>query len=162
MRVLQPLVKSRSSSSGSRQLLLLRLGWRQPNLALTTSGFFLLGHLRCSEWRLMVFFPGFSSSFAFLASIPLIFLFLTQSTFSSEQLSLLRSGLALQQSRCASRGTLSCRGNAWRVASSTSQGPLKRKIMREKQSHGVVCKKTKCQNTTWKSYARKRSCTVHQ
>jgi hypothetical protein len=52
----------------------------------------------------MVFFFGISSSFAFLASIPLIFLSLTQSTFSSEQLSLLRLGLALQQSRCASRG----------------------------------------------------------
>jgi hypothetical protein len=52
----------------------------------------------------MVFFSGFSSSFAFLASILLIFLSLTQSTFSSEQLSLLRLGLALQQPRCASRG----------------------------------------------------------
>src|SRR5439155_21258620 len=108
MRVLPRLTKSRSSSSASQQALPSRSVGRRRNPVLTAVGFLLLGQACFSEWRLMASFPGCSSILPyllpFLLSIPLVLPSLTGAASGSERLSLLRSGLALQQPGCAIRG----------------------------------------------------------
>jgi hypothetical protein len=58
MRVLQRLVKSRSSCSAFQNALPPRLGWRQLNTVLRVSGLLLLGQACLSEWSLMASFAG--------------------------------------------------------------------------------------------------------
>src|SRR5712691_6882710 len=70
MRLLSQLVTSRSSSLASRHPLPPRSGWRRLNPAWTATGSFLLGHLRCFEWHLMAFFPGFFLFFCLFGSHP--------------------------------------------------------------------------------------------
>ncbi|HEY6409647.1 MAG TPA: hypothetical protein VIY29_19485, partial [Ktedonobacteraceae bacterium] len=53
-----------------QQPLLPRSGWQRFNAPLSATAFLLLGQLRRSVWHLMAFFPGFSSSSAFLAPHP--------------------------------------------------------------------------------------------
>lgn len=71
--------------------------------------FRLLGYLRRSERHLVTFFPAFPLLLPLWLSLLLILSFRTGSLSRSEQLSFLCSDLALQHSRCASRGS----GNAW-------------------------------------------------
>src|SRR6266516_235886 len=80
MRILQHLGKSRSSSLASQPPLLLRVA---PH---------------------GLFFLAFPQPLPFWLPIPLLLLSLAGSTSSSKRLSLLRSGLSLQQARCAIRG----------------------------------------------------------
>src|SRR6266566_9778506 len=70
MRVLQRLARSRSSCSASQKSLPPRSVWRRLNTALAATVFLLLGQVCFSEWSLMAFFPGFSSSFALFALHP--------------------------------------------------------------------------------------------
>jgi hypothetical protein len=69
-----------------------------------TTGFLLLGQLRWSAWHLMAFFLAFPLLLPCRRPIPLVLSSLRGSMSSSERLSLLTSGLALQRSRCASPG----------------------------------------------------------
>src|SRR5438270_1517228 len=58
MRVLQRLLRSRSSCSASQQSLPPRSVWQPCNTVLTAVGFPLLGQAGFSEWSLLASFPG--------------------------------------------------------------------------------------------------------
>src|SRR5205085_10437409 len=98
----------RSDCSASRKALPSRSVWRQLNTVLTAVGFLLLGQACLSQWRRVRLFSWLflNSSYLLpcLLSIPLFLPSLMGAASGSERLSLLRSGLALRQSRCAIRG----------------------------------------------------------
>src|SRR2546421_6600038 len=94
----------------------------------------------------MAFFPGFSSSSAFLVPFPLILLSLTGSTSSSERLSLLRSGLALPQSRCAIRGSVESP-----IASAKASGMPKRVIETEGEADDAALRARRSAHESRKS-----------